>query len=192
MRGEEVDDIAIKRILRESDDADERLRSVGGVQDRGRCGRGRRTRARSPAQRGSSLARLSRLVRALDRRHRARREQAVRDPGRLRRARRPSRSHAGSQLSTSVWPRALHAAPRSFGRGTTPTRSSRKRHRTVRSTSTRCSVTGTSSSSGSAPSRASGSMLPARSSEATSFLVPASASTPSASTWTATATSGSS
>ena len=93
----------------------------------------------SPAQRGSALARLPRLVRALARHERARRGAPVRDPGRGRcchgRAVRALEGRARRDASRS----ASVAPPASCARGTTTIRSSRSCPSTAASTSIPCS-----------------------------------------------------
>ena len=93
---------ARRRRQRDPDPARERRsasRGVGGVEDDRRGRGGRRPRAGSPEERGSSVARLPRLVRALARDERARRATALRHPGRgrrgHRRAVRPLEGRAG-------------------------------------------------------------------------------------------------
>ena len=82
--GHEVGDNEIKRILRSSDDVVGAPRGVGGVEDGRRRGLRRRARARAPAQRGRSIARVPGLVRAGGGDDGDERGQAVRHAGRDR------------------------------------------------------------------------------------------------------------
>ena len=86
LRGREVNDNEIAKVLRESTDRAERRRGLGGLQVDRPAGRAARARARAPAQRGRARARLSRPLRVLADARRARRELAAEPARRPRRA----------------------------------------------------------------------------------------------------------